>query len=115
MPQRAGVVPSDGDREALERGRGVREGADTGAALPGSCSRPGSRASRSLRGLAATGRPVASVGARIAERRLDGLRRRARARTISDEDVERAIVKTLEEQPPNAAHWSTRSMAPRRG
>jgi len=30
-------------------------------------------------------------------------------------DVERVIVKTLEEQPANAAHRSTRSMAPRPG
>src|SRR5215207_1464771 len=30
---------------------------------------------------------------------------------MSDEQVERVIVKTLEEQPANATHWSTRSMA----
>src|SRR5205807_2106396 len=30
---------------------------------------------------------------------------------ITDEDVERVIVKTLEEQPAGATHWSTRSMA----
>ncbi|MFD3922787.1 hypothetical protein [Streptomyces sp. NPDC058595] len=32
-------------------------------------------------------------------------------RKITDADVERAIVKTLEETPKNATHWSTRSMA----
>lgn len=32
-------------------------------------------------------------------------------RTISDEDVERVIAITLECTPPNATHWSTRSMA----
>ena len=37
--------------------------------------------------------------------------RPGKPRTISDEDVERVIVKTLEEQPANATHWSTRSMA----
>src|SRR3954447_6265875 len=37
--------------------------------------------------------------------------RRGKPRTISDEDVERVIVKTLEEQPKDATHWSTRSMA----
>jgi transposase len=31
--------------------------------------------------------------------------------SISDEDVERVVVKTLEEQLVNATHWSTRSMA----
>lgn len=32
-------------------------------------------------------------------------------RTIADERVEAVIVKTLEETPPHATHWSTRSMA----
>ena len=45
---------------------------------------------------------------------LDGLHdepRPGKPRSISDEDVERVTVKTLEEQPRNATHWSTRSMA----
>ena len=51
---------------------------------------------------------------RFARRGLDGLHdepRPGKPRLISDEDVERVIVKTLEEQPANATHWSTRSMA----
>lgn len=51
---------------------------------------------------------------RFVERRLDGLHdepRPGKPRTISDEDVERLIVKTLEETPAAATHWSTRSMA----
>jgi len=32
-------------------------------------------------------------------------------RSITDDDVERVIVKTLEETPTDATHWSTRSMA----
>jgi len=52
--------------------------------------------------------------ARFVAGRLDGLHDEPRPgapRTIDDEDVERVIVKTLEETPRNATHWSTRSMA----
>jgi transposase len=51
---------------------------------------------------------------RFAEHRLDGLSdepRPGRPRTISDEQVDVVITKTLESTPKNATHWSTRSMA----
>ena len=51
---------------------------------------------------------------RFAVRRLDGLAdepRPGRPRTISDEMIEGVLVKTLEEAPAGATHWSTRSMA----
>lgn len=51
---------------------------------------------------------------RFLERGLDGLCDEARPgvpRKITDADVERVIVKTLEQTPKNTTHWSTRSMA----
>jgi transposase len=52
---------------------------------------------------------------RFVRHRLEGLSDEPRpgaARTITDEQVEAVIVKTLEEQPANGdTHWSTRSMA----
>lgn len=55
---------------------------------------------------------------RFAERRLDGLHDEPRPgapRKITDQDVERVIVATLEDKPPDATHWSTRSMADKVG
>ena len=55
---------------------------------------------------------------RFVARRLDGLGddpRPGAPRTITDADVEQVIVTTLEETPPDATHWSTRSMADKVG
>jgi transposase len=57
---------------------------------------------------------VSKWRSRFVARRLEGLHDEPRPgapRTISDEDVERVIVKTLEETPRDATHWSTRSLA----
>jgi transposase len=51
---------------------------------------------------------------RFIDRRLDGLLDESRPgapRRVSDEDVERIVVQTLESAPRDATHWSVRSMA----
>jgi transposase len=56
--------------------------------------------------------------ARFQARRLDGLHDEPRPgapRTVGDDAVEMVIVKTLEETPADATHWSTRSMAKETG
>jgi transposase len=56
--------------------------------------------------------------ARFVTRRLEGLvdePRPGAPRTITDEQVERVVVKTLEETPTDATHWSTREMARQTG
>ncbi len=62
-----------------------------------------------------TGRPMITKWRnRFAEHRLDGLidePRPGRPRTVTDEQVEAVVVKTLETTPKDATHWSTRSMA----
>jgi transposase len=116
MPVRAEVVLDDQERETLERW----------------ARRPKSSQALALRCrivlAAAEGRSSQEIAVRLdchpstvgrwrgrfARRRLDGLHdepRPGKPRSISDEDVERVIVKTLEEQPASATHWSTRSMA----
>src|SRR4051794_2429100 len=116
MARRAEVVVSGEEREVLERW----------------ARRPTSSQALALRCrivlAAAAGRSSTEIAAelgcndstvgkwrgRFARRGLDGLHdepRPGKPRSISDQDVERVIVKTLEQQPANATHWSTRSMA----
>lgn len=55
---------------------------------------------------------------RFAAKRLDGLLDEPRPgapRTITDEQIERIVVRTLEEKPVDATHWSTREMAKKAG
>jgi transposase/AraC-like DNA-binding protein len=56
--------------------------------------------------------------ARFFDQRLDGLLDEPRPgtpRKVSDADVERVLTTTLESLPPDATHWSTRSLAQRCG
>ena len=64
--------------------------------------------------LRTTNQTVGKWRKRFIERRLDGLYDEPRVgapRTISDDEVEAVIVKTLETKPKGRTHWSTRSMA----
>ena len=57
---------------------------------------------------------VGTWRSRFVARRLDGLTDEPRPgapRTVTDEDVERVVTRTLEAMPANATHWSTRRMA----
>jgi len=66
------------------------------------------------RRLRVTKTTVAKWRSQFVARRLEGLYDEPRVgapRTISDEQVEAIIVKTLEATPPGETHWSTRSMA----
>ncbi len=116
MPPRAEVVLSESEREVLER---WARRPKSSQALAVRCRIVlGAGEGQSSREIAARlGCSSDTVGrwrGRFARRGLDGLHdepRPGKPRSISDEDVERVIVKTLEEQPQGATHWSTRSMA----
>jgi transposase len=116
MPRRAEVVLGNEDREVLERWARQPKSSQ---ALAMRCrivlAAAEGEQSRAI--AARVGCNESTVGkwrGRFARRGLDGLHdepRPGKPRSISDEDVERVIVKTLEEQPADATHWSTRSMA----
>ena len=116
MPQRAEVVLSDEDREVLERWARRPKSAQ---ALALRCrivlaAADGLSSGEIARRLDCHPSTVGKWRGRFARSGFDGLHdepRPGKPRTIRDEDVERVIVKTLEEQPLDATHWSTRSMA----
>jgi transposase len=116
MSWRAEVVLSDEERDVLER---WARRPKSSQALALRCrivlaAASGEQSKDIAAALGCTGSTVGKWRGRFAERGLDGLHdepRPGKPRSISDEDVERVIVKTLEEQPVDATHWSTRSMA----
>ena len=112
----ATVMLSDDERETLERW--VRRPTTAQALalrcrIVLACADGGSNTEIASR-LGLNRNTVAKWRTRFIDQRLDGLHDEPRPgapRTVSDDDVERVIVKTLEETPANATHWSTRSMA----
>src|SRR5438445_6928023 len=116
MPVRAEVVLSDEERETL--GRWARRRTSARALALGCRIVLAAAAGRSSTEIASelgcNHNTVSKWRGRFARRGFDGLHdepRPGKPRTVCDEDVERVIVKTLEEQPKDATHWSTRSMA----
>ena len=116
MPVRAEVVLDDQERETLER---WARRPKSSQALALRCrivlaAAEGRSSTEIAAELGCTGSTVGRWRGRFARRGLDGLHdepRPGKPRTVTDDDVERVIVKTLEEQPRDATHWSTRSMA----
>jgi transposase len=116
MPRRAEIVLSEGEREVLERWARRPKSA---RALALRCrivlaAAGGERSKEIAARLGCSRGTVGKWRGRFARRGLDGLHdepRPGRPREIGDEQIERVIVKTLEERPPDATHWSTRSMA----
>ncbi len=110
------VTLGDDERETLERWARRPKSAQALALrcrIVLACADGGSNTEIGER-LGVTRGTVAKWRTRFIDKRLDGLHDEPRPgapRTISDDDVERVIVKTLEETPANATHWSTRSMA----
>jgi transposase len=116
MAQRVEVVLNEEERETLER---WARRPKSSQALAFRCrvvlAAAEGRASAEIAAeLGCNANTVGKWRGRFARRGIDGLHdepRPGKPRSISDEDVERVIVKTLEEQPAGATHWSTRSMA----
>jgi transposase len=116
MAQRVEIVLSDEDREVLERWARRPKSAQ---ALALRCrivlaAADGVSSKEIAARLGCNTDTVGKWRGRFARRGFDGLHdepRPGKPRLIGDDQIERVIVKTLEEQPADATHWSTRSMA----
>lgn len=109
------LVLSSGEREELvrltKRARVNRNLAFRAKIVLGCDEATNSAVAHALR---TTNQTVGKWRRRFVENRLDGLYDEPRVgapRTISDDEVEAVIVKTLETKPKGRTHWSTRSMA----
>jgi transposase len=116
-PHAVPIALSETDRATLEgwtRRRKTAQSLALRARIVLACAAPGATNSHVADALGVSRPTVAAWRRRFAERGPDGLLdepRPGRPRRITDEQVERAIVTTLEAAPPNATHWSTRSLA----
>jgi len=112
----AELVLSDSERDTLERWARRHKSAQALALrcrIVLACAEGGSNTEVAER-LGVSRMTVGKWRARFVVHRLDGLYDEPRPggpRSIGDDDVERVVIKTLEETPADATHWSTRSMA----
>ena len=115
-PTAVAVVLDDAEREELERWARRRSSAQALAlrARIVLLAAEGLSNTEIAQRLAISRPTVTKWRRRFVELRVDGLLdepRPGRPRTVTDEQVEAVIVKTLETTPKDATHWSTRSMA----
>jgi len=116
-PHAVPIVVSEADRATLEgwtRRRKTAQALATRARIVLACAEPGATNGAVAAALGVSRPTVALWRRRFAERGPDGLLDEPRPgapRRITDEQVERAVTTTLEASPPDATHWSTRSLA----
>jgi transposase len=116
-PHAIPITLSQADRATLEgwtRRRKTAQALALRARIVLACAKPGATNSRVAEDLGVSRPTVATWRRRFAERGPDGLLDEPRPgapRKITDEQIEQAVITTLEATPPNATHWSTRSLA----
>jgi transposase len=104
--------------ERLVRRHHASQTLATRARIVLACARPGATNTAVARELGVCRPSVIEWRGRFATQRLAGLSDAPRSgapRTVQDKEIERLLVLTLETQPKNATHWSTRTMAARAG
>jgi transposase len=120
-PKPIALELTDRERAALSeivRRRNVGQALAQRARVVLACAEPGATNLGVAKALGVSRPTVATWRRRFAAHRLEGLLdapRPGAPRRIGDAAVERLVALTLEEAPPDATHWSTRSMAKRAG
>ena len=116
-PHSIPITLTAADRATLEgwtRRRKTAQALALRARIVLACAEPGTTNGGVAQALGVSRPTVATWRRRFAARGPDGLLDEPRPgapRTITDADVERVVTTTLEALPPNATHWSTRSLA----
>jgi transposase len=116
-PHAIPITVSEDDRATLlswKRRRSTAQGLALRANIILACAEPGRSNLSIAKQLRVSNLTVGKWRRRFAERGIRGLMDAPRSgapRSISDEQVERVIVATLQTTPKNATHWSTRQMA----